>query len=138
MEEREKAVLPFGFETNTARHPYLPSRLGQTPALQRGDSGVTDGHDQTHCIGNASEAGFEVQSEDQSEKSASLFSRVRCPNGFGPGSSHLSFNITTVIQSAPGSLPASSLVSDSVSDSGRQEGSNSVVPPGQRRHFVCR
>ena len=96
--------------------------------------GVTGFHEQTHCIGNVSEAGFEVQSE----KSNTLFSRMRCPSGFGPGSHHLSFNITTVVQSAPGSLPASSLASDSVSQSECYERFSSVIPFRRRGRFVGR
>jgi len=50
----------------------------------------------------------------------------------------LSFNITTVVKSAPGRLPASSLASDSVSQSECYERSNSVIPLMHRKHFNCR
>src|SRR5580765_6968478 len=100
----------------------------------RNAGGATNRHGQTHCIETASEAGFEVQSE----KSNSLFSRKGCPSGFRPGSHHLSFNITTVVQSAAGSLPASSPEWDSVSESDCYERSNTVDPLRHGKHFNCR
>src|SRR5438445_12358525 len=44
----------------------------------------------------------------------------------------------TVVKSAPGRLPASSLASDSVSQSECYERSNSVIPLMHRKHFICR
>ena len=80
-------------------------------------------------------AGF----EPHSEKSTLLFSRMGCPSSFGPGSLHLSFNITRVSQRPPGRrLPPSGLSSHTVSKSECYERSNSFVSLRHRGHFLGR
>ncbi len=97
---------------------------------------VTAHHEQTHCIGNAREAGFESHSEDIT---LGLFTRMGCPNGFRPGSNHLSFDITPVTQRPPGrpgrEPRASGLASGSMSESECYERSNSFVPLSPSGHL---
>ena len=94
----------------------------------------TDRHEQTHCIGNASEAAFESHCEQITVVS---FSRMGCPNGFRSGSDHLSFDITTVTHRPRGrGLRSSGLASDRMSESQCHECSNSLVPPSRGHLFI--
>ena len=62
-------------------------------------------------------------------KTSASFSRTRGPKGFGPGSDHLSSDVTTVTKgSAGGGLPTSGFATDRMSWSERCERYTSFVP----------
>src|SRR2546428_6663473 len=70
------------------------------------------------------------------KKSPLSFSRTGSPNGFGPGSPHLGFNITSVNEGPTGSgPPPSGLSTDTVSEPECYERSNAFVPLSHSRHL---